>query len=90
MKCSECYVKGTAYATLTFEKDFNFTSAAKQFISEFGGEVVNITKEFWEEFEDWAVFVFENATNTIWDDVQDAVSFKCKRTRRIFKNICGL
>lgn len=75
--CAECYVKGTAHATLTLERDFNISKALTQFIGEFGGEVVNITKQFWNEFEDWAVFVYQNATDTIWDDVVDAVSLKC-------------
>lgn len=75
--CVECYVKGTAHATLTVEKDFNISTALTQFIGEFGGEVVNITKQFWEEFEDWAAFVYKNATDTVLGDVVDAVSLQC-------------
>lgn len=77
VKCSECYVKGTAYATLTFDTDFNISSALSQFISEFSGEVSNITTEVWDEFEDWAQFVYDNSTDVILTDIEAAVTFDC-------------
>lgn len=77
--CAECYVKGTVHATLTFETDFNISKAFTRFTGEFGSEIVNITEQVWDEFVDWAGEVYENTTDTIIEDVKDAVTFQCTR-----------
>lgn len=77
--CAECYVKGTVHATLTFETDFNISKAFTHFIGEFGSEIINITEQVWDEFVDWAGEVYENTTDTILEDVKDAVTFQCTR-----------
>lgn len=77
VSCATCYVKGTVYATLKFDKDFNLTAAFSQFISQFGGQVESVAEQVWNEFENWADYVYENSTGTALNDIENAVTFQC-------------
>lgn len=65
VSCATCYIKGTAYASLTVDGELNLTQAMSDFHTEFLPEVKNISTEVWDEFDDWA----KNLTDAIGDDI---------------------
>ncbi|ROW01941.1 hypothetical protein VMCG_05620 [Cytospora schulzeri] len=69
VSCASCYVKGTAYASLVVEGDFNVTQALSEFHTQFLPEVKNITEDIWHQLEDWADYVYTNITGTVEDEV---------------------
>ncbi|KUI71684.1 hypothetical protein VM1G_07404 [Cytospora mali] len=69
VSCKSCYVKGTAYASLTIDGDLNLTQALSEFHSQFFPEVSNISNEVWQELDSWATYVWDNATETVESEV---------------------
>ncbi|KAL1845806.1 hypothetical protein Daus18300_014435 [Diaporthe australafricana] len=69
ISCVSCYVKGTAYASLVVDGDFNFTQALTEFHDQFWPEVHNISIEVWDQFKNWSQYVAENITGTVGDNV---------------------
>lgn len=64
-----CYVKGTAYASLVVDGDFNFTAALIEFHDQFWPEVKNISLEVWDQLKNWSHVVADNLTDTVGDNV---------------------
>lgn len=64
-----CYVKGTAYASLVVDGDFDFTQALTEFHDQFWPEVKNISIEAWDNFKSWSQSVAENVTGVVGDNV---------------------
>ncbi|KAK7707850.1 hypothetical protein SLS63_013646 [Diaporthe eres] len=64
-----CYVKGTAYASLVVDGDFNFTQALTEFHDQFWPEVKNISIEVWDQFKNWSHFVADNVTDEFGDNI---------------------
>lgn len=69
ISCVTCYVKGTAYASLVVDGDFNFTQALTEFHDQFWPEVKNISIEVWDQFKSWSQTVADNVTDTVGDNV---------------------
>lgn len=69
VSCATCYVKGTAYASLTVDGDLNLTKTLSDFHSESLPEVKNISTEVWTDLDTWATDVYDNVTNTVEDEV---------------------
>lgn len=69
VSCALCYVKGTAYASLTIDGDLNLTKAISDFHSEFLPEVKNISTQVWNELDTWATNVYDNVTDSVENDV---------------------
>lgn len=70
ISCVSCYVKGTAYASLVVDGDFNFTQALTEFHDQFWPEVKNISIEVWDQFKNWSEYVADNVTDTVGDNVK--------------------
>lgn len=70
ISCVSCYVKGTAYASLVVDGDFNFTQALSEFHDQFWPEVKNISIEVWDQFKNWSESVADNVTDTVGDNVK--------------------
>lgn len=70
ISCVTCYVKGTAYASLVIDGDFNFTAALDEFHDQFWPQVKNITLEVWDQFKNWSEFVADNVTDSVGDNVK--------------------
>lgn len=69
VSCASCYVKGTAYASLSVEGDFNFTQALSDFHTQFLPEIKNISTDVWYDLENWADYVYTNITGTVEEEV---------------------
>lgn len=69
ISCISCYVKGTAYASLVVDGDFNFTQALTEFHDQFWPGVKNISIEVWDQFTNWSEYVADDVTDTVGDSI---------------------
>ncbi|KUI60300.1 hypothetical protein VP1G_07502 [Cytospora mali] len=71
---SDATLYSTAYASLTIDGDLNLTQALSEFHSQFAPEVSNISSEVWQELDNWATYVWDNATETVESEVSQFFS----------------
>lgn len=88
VSCVDCYIKGTVYASLVVDKDFNISAALAEVIDDFGSEVKNISLTALDTFEDWVGNITEETVDTVGTDIKNFFTGNCKSSFSIM-NILG-